>query len=237
MSFNFSPKIVKDGLVLYLDAANNKSYVSGSTTWSDISTGLNDGTLVNGPTFSSTNYGNIIFDGVNDYTSFLTNPNLYFSGTSPYTLSVFANIVTQPPINVFSGFINREYGSPRNGYNLWFCRDTNPLMTSIASERFGVGSGQRLTFVTLNNSDCIGVWNQYTVTYDGTTLRFYLNGEFKHSALASGNITNTTGTLEIGRRQTDYGNCRISSTLIYNKALSQSEVSQNYNTLKTRFRL
>jgi hypothetical protein len=235
MSFNFSPKIVKDGLVLYLDAANNKSYVSGSTTWSDISTGLNDGTLVNGPTFSSTNYGNIVFDGVNDYVSFLTNPNLNFTGTSPYTLSVFANIITPP--NVYAGFINREYGNPRNGYNLWFIRDGNPSMTSIASERFGVGSGQRFVFITLNNSDCIGVWNQYTVTYDGITLSFYLNGEFKQSTLASGNITNTTGTLEIGRRQTDYGNCRISSTLIYNKALSQSEVSQNYNTLKTRFRL
>lgn len=235
MSFNFSPKIVKDGLVLYLDAANNKSYVSGSTTWSDISTGLNDGTLVNGPTFSSTNYGNIVFDGVNNYVSFLTNPNLNFTGTSPYTLSVFANIITSP--NVYAGFINREYGNPRNGYNLWFIRDGNPSMTSIASERFGVGSGQRLVFITLNNSDCVGVWNQYTVTYDGTTLSFYLNGEFKQSNLAPGNITNTTGTLEIGRRQTDYGNCRISSTLIYNKALSQSEVSQNYNTLKTRFRL
>jgi len=53
MAFSYSPKIVTDGLVLYLDAANPYSYVSGSTSWNDISRGGNNGTLVNGPTFSS----------------------------------------------------------------------------------------------------------------------------------------------------------------------------------------
>jgi uncharacterized delta-60 repeat protein len=53
--------------VLYLDAANTKSYVSGSTTWNDISRGGNNGTLTNGPTFNSANGGSIVFDGVDDY--------------------------------------------------------------------------------------------------------------------------------------------------------------------------
>lgn len=234
MSFNFSPKIVRDGLVLYLDAANVKSYVSGSTIWSDISTGLNDGTLENGPSFNQSNCGNIVFDGVNDYVSFSTNPNLYFTGTSQYTLSIFANIVTQPPTNVFAGIINREYGNPRNGYNFWFYKDS-PSQTTIASERFGSSVG-KTTFITLNNSDCIGLWNQYTVTYDGNNLSFYLNGIFKHTVSGStGTITNTTGPLQIGLRQADYGNCKISNVQIYNKALSSTEVAQNYNTLKTRF--
>jgi hypothetical protein len=67
MAGTIAPNIVTDGLVLYLDAANTKSYVSGSTTWNDMSGFSNNGTLVNGPTFNSANGGSIVFDGVNDY--------------------------------------------------------------------------------------------------------------------------------------------------------------------------
>jgi hypothetical protein len=66
MSFNYSPKIVTDGLVLYLDAANTKSYVSGSTVWNDLSRSGYNGTLTNGPTFNISNGGSISFDGVDD---------------------------------------------------------------------------------------------------------------------------------------------------------------------------
>ena len=71
-------KIITDGLVLCLDAADRNSYVSGSSTWRDVA-GSNNGTLTNGPTFSSSNGGSIVFDGSNDYVE--TNngfyPNLY----------------------------------------------------------------------------------------------------------------------------------------------------------------
>ena len=149
MSFNFSPRIVRDGLVLYLDAANNKSYTSGSTNWIDLSTGLNNGALQNAPTFNGSNYGNIVFDGINEYASFSTNPNLYFTGTSPYTLSVYANILTSTAI--FSGFINREnaFPSPRNGYNMWFYAD--PTQVAIASERWTGDGVQKLTYILINN--------------------------------------------------------------------------------------
>ena len=82
MAFNYSPKIVTDGLVLYLDAANPNSYVSGSTSWRDISRGGNNGTLVNGPTFNSANGGSIVFDGVDDNISFSGNTFNYSPGTS-----------------------------------------------------------------------------------------------------------------------------------------------------------
>ena len=67
MSFSFSPKIVTDGLVLYLDAANTRSYVSGSTVWTDLSRVGNNGLLINGPTFNSLNNGSIVFNGTNQY--------------------------------------------------------------------------------------------------------------------------------------------------------------------------
>ena len=234
MSFNFSPRIVRDGLVLYLDAANAKSYTDGSTSWTDISTGLNNGTLQNAPVFNSSNYGNIVFNGTDEYASFSTNPNLNFTGKSPYTISVYANILTTSAI--FSGFINRESSFPRNGYNIWFY--PNPTQVAIASERWTGDGVQKVTYILLNNSECINVWNQYTVTYENSTLKFYLNGELKDTNLsATGNISNTSTPLEIGKRITDYGNFKLSSALIYNKALSPAEIAQNYNTLKTRFGL
>ena len=65
--FKNSPPIVTDGLVLYLDAANTKSYPTTGTTWNDLLGAISGGTLINGPTFNSANGGSIVFDGVDDY--------------------------------------------------------------------------------------------------------------------------------------------------------------------------
>ena len=59
-----SPRIITDGLVLCLDAANKQSYPGSGTVWTDLA-GSNNGTLTNGPTFSSANGGSIVFDACN----------------------------------------------------------------------------------------------------------------------------------------------------------------------------
>jgi hypothetical protein len=64
--FKNSSPIVTDGLVLYLDAGNVKSYPTTGTTWTDL-VGVNNGVLTNGPTFNPSNGGSIVFDGTNDY--------------------------------------------------------------------------------------------------------------------------------------------------------------------------
>ena len=61
--------IVSSGLVLHLDAGNASSYPGSGTTLTDLSGSGNNGTLVNGPTYSSANGGSLSFDGVNDYVS------------------------------------------------------------------------------------------------------------------------------------------------------------------------
>ena len=73
MAINYSPKIIRDGLVLCLDAANPKSYPGTGTAWTDLSGSGNNGTLVNGPVYSSANGGSIDFDGSNDYSSLSSN--------------------------------------------------------------------------------------------------------------------------------------------------------------------
>ena len=69
MSIGYNPKIVMNGLVFCLDAANRKSYSGSGTTWSELKSKVT-GTLTNGPTYSSTNNGAIVLDGVNDYVTF-----------------------------------------------------------------------------------------------------------------------------------------------------------------------
>ena len=68
MSINeASPSVITTGLQLYLDAGNASSYPGSGTTWTDLSGNSRDGTLTNGPTYSGTNGGSIVFDGSNDY--------------------------------------------------------------------------------------------------------------------------------------------------------------------------
>ncbi len=86
MAFTRGANVVTDGLVLCLDAANPKSYISGSTSWRDTSGNTNNGTLVNGPIFNSDNGGSILFDGTNDYAK--TNITLNLSNTNKISIEV-----------------------------------------------------------------------------------------------------------------------------------------------------
>ena len=88
MAFNYSPKIVTDGLVLCLDAGNPNSYPGSGNTWKDLSRGRNNGTLVNGPTFSGANGGSLVFDGVNDYNQHINLQNFI---NQDITISLWVN--------------------------------------------------------------------------------------------------------------------------------------------------
>ena len=85
-----SNNVVTDGLIFYLDAANTKSYVSGSTTWSDLSQNQKDTALINGSTFDSGNLGSIVFDGVNDYV--VSNSSFSLPSTVTYSCWIKCNI-------------------------------------------------------------------------------------------------------------------------------------------------
>src|SRR6056300_758964 len=82
MAFAHSPKIVTDGLVLALDAGNPKSYPGSGTVWRGKSGNGNNGTLTNGPTFSSDNGGAIVFDGADDTVSIPHDSTIDFATNS-----------------------------------------------------------------------------------------------------------------------------------------------------------
>jgi hypothetical protein len=86
MAYTTFKPIVTDGMVLNLDAANRKSFVSGSTSWYDLSGGGNNGTLTNGPAYNSANGGSIVFDGIDDICSVVDTP---FRFGNTFTISVW----------------------------------------------------------------------------------------------------------------------------------------------------
>jgi hypothetical protein len=140
MAFNYSPKVITDGLVLYLDAANQYSYVSSSNTWRDISRAGANGTLTNGPTFSSANGGSIVFDGIDDYATTTRVPNMT---TSSAEASITYEYWVQPTQNIFSSFTQTDINTA------WFSPGSvNGLQQNI-NYKYYTGSG-----VNTQNTHC-----------------------------------------------------------------------------------
>jgi hypothetical protein len=234
MAFNYSPKIVTDGLVLALDAANPKSYVSGSTTWGDLSRGGNNGTLVNGPTFSSANGGSIVFDGVDDRVSTLGAGITDYS--QPFSMGVWFYI--DPAATWDNGFRSNIYsiaGSFAGQYGLF----------KNEGDTFGMqlrDADSTILATVAGNSK--GIWYYLISTWNGSILKLYRNGELV-STNSTGGITGApdTSILWIGGARSFSGTSgnfyqgNIAKCEYYNKQLTDNEVLQNYNATKTRFGL
>jgi hypothetical protein len=231
MAFHYSPNIITDGLVLYLDAANTKSYISGSTTWNDISRGGNNGTLTNGPTFNGGNGGSIVFDG-NDYVeSGQINPNYFtiscwFKANGiPSSNDDFGGVLVISSPQLFGGFVQYTLAYSWLNEKLNFSVQNNSLYTSTA-----------------NNSILRNTIYNVTVLYNGLKNQIYVNGNFViENVNTIDPVYPTTGNVnvQIGRWGyagfERYFNGNIYQTLLYNRALTASEILQNYNTTKSRF--
>ena len=213
MATNYNPATVSDGLVLCLDAANTKSYPGSGTAMTDMSGKGNHGTLTNGPTFSSDNNGSIVLDGTNDYISTIN-------------LSSFTTFTIQMWI-----FDSRSSGSmdilTYNGDSGSFTFNSNTFRTD------GNGLGARST--TIGSHHPVGKWLQFTYTKNGSL--FLDNKEY--SSFTGSELSNF-GVLDIGRSRSHnntFLNGKISNVKVYDRALTASEVRQNYNASKGRFGL
>ena len=234
MGLSHSPKIVTNGLVLALDAANNKSYPRSGTTWTDLSGNNNTGTLTNGPTFSGANGGSIVFDGTNDYvtkTSWISPP------TNTFTIGCWVKFSDNVNDRYLLSF-GRDIGGSTGGLAL-FAYGFNEISDVLIFE-FGSGIGR----VSSGIVPSLNIWYYLTVTADVTNVKFYLNGELKNtSSQGSGAITSSP-TLSIGSfvngsgtPGTYFHSGNISQVSIYNRSLTAAEVLQNYNATKSRFGL
>jgi len=228
MGLSHSPKIVTNGLVLALDAANNKSYPGSGTTWSDLSGNNNNGTLTNGPTFSNANGGSIVFDGTDDYVAIT---NLF--------LNTITNITLQGWVYISSTSLKGPFvkvGGGVNGYAIGV--GGNDFDTS-GNQIIGLYAGVR--WILTGNNYSTG-WKFFTLTLSTTSVpTFYLNGALIGSYTGTNPLTPTSGVY-VGRNVGDELTVRafagnIATTQIYNRELSATEILQNYNATKGRFGL
>ena len=227
----FLTSIVSSGLVLNLDAGNPQSYSGSGTNWTDISGNGNTGTLTNGPTYSSANGGSIVFDGSNDYVD--CGDREIFKIPSQLTLEAFFNISTY--VN-WSGIIGKSNTS-KGVYVMH-------LSASAQRIRFSYNSVNPWTVNIIDGNYPLTTnqWVHSVITYDGSNVNFYINGSIDKSQNI-GSITFDTGAgypVTLGQDPpgaNEFFNGRISNAKIYNRALTASEISQNFNALRGRFGL
>ena len=234
--------IVTNGLVLYLDAANYLSYTSGSTTWRDLSSSNNSGTLINGPTFNTGSAGSIVFDGTNDYVNAGNNNSINF-GTSNFTSNIW--------IYPYSSSLgtNREYGviNKNNGFQNspgWALEISTygysapfPTVDILCFNTGQTSFGNANVFSSVKTQ----IWSNINLVRNGNNFNMYVNGILSSTITNSNVGFNVDNSIDLtlaksSTWQFSYKG-EISNFNLYNRALTASEVLQNYNATKGRFGL
>jgi hypothetical protein len=236
MAFHCGPtqkSIVTDGLVLYLDAGKTNSYPGNGTVWTDLSgNGLN-GTLVNGPTFDSANNGSIVFDSSDDYVTVANNALL--NPTTTITIGAYFNI-SSFGINSYAPIIFKQ-----NNYNGFFEQYSLVLTSTLVG--FVLTGTDRVQKIASSNLDYRNQTIYAVGSCDTSTdeMKFYVNGtlittiSFTSTFDISSLSLSIGGTGNTGTSYPGYSNGKIYNVQIYNKILSQIEITQNYEALRTRF--
>lgn len=220
--------IITNGLILNLDAGNSASYSGSGTTWTDLSGNGNNGTLTNGPTYTSSNGGSIVFDGINDYVTLGST----LSGTLAGTISFWIKLTN----TITTGYAGNQRPWGKNAD--FECRWGGN--SSVTDRNLVTDIGGILSLVSVQNTWLNTVWYNITIVYNGATnsSALYIQGVLDATGTA-GNVTGLTGNWIIGATSSTAGplNGQISQYLIYNRALSAAEVQQNFNATRNRFGL
>ena len=211
------PEIVEDGLVLALDAGNTKSYPGSGTTWTDLSGNGNNGTL-------STTYTHNSAEGF-----------LKFSGSGVATIPslLLSNVTWEIFYRSNSSDTFSQYGRI-----LDFGDTTISLGTAVSYQlrMWTNAGGSRSTESALNGVGQDNKWHHLIYSYDGSTTAFYFDSVYQNGYAKSGALNGgSSADLTIGNGDAYLFNGDIAVVRVYNKALTASEVQQNFNALRGRF--
>ena len=222
MSGNVKGRLIKDGLIIYYDPANPSSYISGGTIVNDMSKNNRNGTLVNSVGYSSLGSGAFNFDGVDDLIELPA-----INGLTDFTISIWF----------------QSTGAGSTGATIY-----NSLIGQGSTRRILVGTGgNKIILVQMGGANyqsttqCqFNVWNNVTYTYDSINniAQLYVNN-IKQTSQSNSSVTFNAVTFFLGSWSNpiaDYAmKGYISSFFMYNRKLSDDEVTNNYNTLRGRF--
>ena len=216
-----------DGLVLYLDVGNYKSYISGSTTLTDLSGNNNSGSIFNNPVFDSGSGGNIRF--FSGSTQYVETPSIAGLGTSNRTFMCWFNVPTTPV-----GVAPRILTFPAD--------NTSTDRPAIAVTCYGnltmeIGFGGTPYDGYITRTFALNTWYHLAAIISGSTVTVYRNMSLLGSASNTGLVgANPIG--QIARYNANYGqysDAKVSMLAVYNRALSAEEILQNFNAQRSRF--
>lgn len=242
MAISYSPLTVTNGLVLYLDAANSRSYPGSGTTWTNLKNPVNSGTLVNGTGYSADNKGSLLFDGVNDYVDLGT--PYFITKTTPWTVNVFMKINPRFLTGTQSAFHRivslRTLDSPYTFGLAYLAEPQFGYEGLYITSAGGWAKGKTFYHPTPN------VWGFLTLTYNGNNSTVISNFNMYWNAaplnlVQQGNETtpgattdnNFIGVRTAGDIQIYRGS--IATCQIYNRVLSIAEIKQNFTAARGRY--
>jgi hypothetical protein len=232
MATAYSPLVVTDGLVMYLDAGNTKSYPGSGTTWTDVSRTGNNGTLTNGPTFNSANGGSIVFDGADDYVSIGVDKSCN-RFTGDFAVSAWVNRSNTG--GTWGNIIGDYYTNSTGNALEW------QLMINSTAQLFVYNVTNGYVVNPIASGFSANTWINVILTRIGSTLSLYANTNLVTSVTNTTTFGSATGNLNIGidgNNSSEPFTGKISNVMIYkNKGLLPAEILQNYNATKTRFGL
>ena len=224
--------IITNGLVFILDASNTASYPGSGSVWNDISGNNNVGNLV-GPTYSSTVNSlpnpSIYFNGNAQYVDFGTSPTNFPTGDISVSVWIYFSALSNGGWNIF---LTKWFP---NSYDFHYCVKYNGasykqnLYTNLSSNTDMYGASE----IIANRWVCLG----FTLK-NGGDLQFYANGipDGKYTTVTR--VNNTNSILYLGDYRVGNPFCfngYLSGVSLYNRTLSQDEMLNNYNAVKSHF--
>ena len=230
MAIGYNPRIVTDGLVLCLDAANTKSYGGSGTTVTDLSGNGNNGTLVNGVGYDSGNGGSFSFDGSNDAITFAT--GLESQLQSGATLEMWIKKNSDDSAEFLK--VGDSNVDDPGAQAIWYASGILRFHSFI--------NGRSRNYVLLQHTISLGDgnWRHIVFTFDGNvvdggTASLYINGSLITST-TNESSNSSFGGPGFSNTGSSYAHDGSASVLrVYNRALSTTEVAQNFNALRGRY--
>ena len=231
----YSAAPVTSNLVLYLDAKNPQSYPSTGSKWYDLSGNNFTATLVNSPSYNIG--GSLQFAStLTQYGDLGTSSVFNFNSSTGFSFSMWMyNTLSS---STYQYFLDRW--SYSDGNNRQWSFDNGGATTNTVEFRISSnGQDSGLSSVLYSNPSLGTQWNNYCGTYDGTTIKLYVNGVLQGTTAASAGMVSTPGEHtyiaggDLGTSYNDTG--YISVVQIYNTALTPGQVTQNFNAFRSRY--
>jgi len=236
MSLGHGASIVRNGLVLHLDAANIKSYPGSGTSWFDISGRGNNGTL-SSVTYDST--GSMVLDAASDNVLIAHSTTFNFSST--FTVSVWLRVNSFNTSSIYNVLSKKpSFNNTQKGWSCQYDYRTTGVMQYRNND--GTVLNDSTPTSTVDNTLLLNqttTWINTVWTINGSTVTYYINGVSKLTNTAAYTNTDTTSDIYIGKTVGSIGDpgliMNLSQVAVYNRVLSIQEVQQNFSALRGRY--